>query len=288
MLGLGKSAKLRELDQRFGKILAVLSNSGDQLAFDAVHGIRFSLRIASEEATSGASDLQICQRLATQTKSIRCQASGKKLGCSLVALIYEARSIGTKEAFKLASQIQETAYLTMSQFANPANDGKASLEASREQKGGGDELPNATLETAICISKLLQNLFKKMGIYENKPAILLRPHALGYIWGWCDATTQKLGLSMNSGESLAVFSAMFVSFFDERDFSLDMESGDNYEILELAGNFRNEEDANFIGGMEMGGSDLFDTAEKGWFLEGMLENVADIFSEHYRAMSSRK
>ena len=287
MFGIGKASKLRDVDQRFGQVLTVLSSGGNQRATDAIAGIRAALGKASERARAGASALQIAKFLASESKFDRGETSGRSLGYLCVSLIYEARSIGTKDAYKLASQIQEIAYETMSRFSRAPEGGRASHQHSESDAGATDEVSDERLEAAIRIAKLLQKLLSDMGIYEDKPGILFRPHALGYIWGWCDATTQKLRLPANSGESLGVCSAMFISFFDNRNFDSESEEGFNPEVLAHANKLRDEMDQQFLEGMKMGGSDLFSFVGEGGFSEGMAQHMADIFSDQYFAIFPR-
>ena len=122
-----------------------------------------------------------------------------------------------------------------------------------------------------------------MGIYEGKPGILLRPHALGYIWGWCDATTQKIGLKKNSGESLGACSVIFISFFENKNFDSEGEEGFNSDFFSYAKKLRDEKDAKFFEGMRMGGSDLFEFVREGGFTEDMAKHITDIFSDQYFA-----
>lgn len=283
MFGIGKAARLREIEQRFGQILTVLSSGGNQRATEAIEGMRAALEEAAERARAGASDSQIAAFLASNSKHDRGETSGRSFGYLYIALIYEARSLGTKDAYRLASQIQEMAYQTMQRFSGPRRSGTESRQHTTDHAPASDEVSDEGLEPAIRLARLLQNVLRDMGIYEGKPGILLRPHALGYLWGWCDATTQKLGLEENSGESLGVCSAMFISFFENKNFDSESEEGFDCEVLIHANKLREEMDEKFFEGMRMGGSDLFAFVGEGGFSEDMVEHIADIFSDEYYA-----
>ena len=66
MFGFRKSAALREVNQRFGQILAVLSGGGDQRAGKSIDGIRAALEKAAERSRRGESDITIARFLARE------------------------------------------------------------------------------------------------------------------------------------------------------------------------------------------------------------------------------
>ena len=204
-----------------------------------------------------------------------------------MALIYEARSIGTKDALKLSSQIQEMAYGTMARFPGFSNRTHGSSQGDENKADKSEDVSDEKLEAALGIARILQRILSEMGIYKDKPGILLRPHALGYLWGWSDAATQKLGIPPNSGESLGVCSGMFMSFFENRLFVSSGEEGFDPEVFAHANKLRDGGDVSFHEGMRLGGSDLFSFIKVGDFPKTMAGNMADIFSDDYFAAFSK-
>jgi hypothetical protein len=276
VFGFGKSAAVRDLGQRFGQVLSVLASGGAQRADDAIGGIRTALGKASDKARMGISDIHVARFLATESQSDMGPTSGRSLGYLLVSMMYEARSIGTKEALTLASQIQDVASDMMVRFPDRSTSSTDNNAADAPQP---DDISDEQLEATLRFARVLQRVLVGLGIYSESPYMFHEPQALGYIWGWCDAATQKLGFPRNSGESLGACAGMFISFFEQRLFDPNAEEGYDAEFFALGNRLRDEGDSDFMVGMQMGGSDLFSFVNSGDSCDAIMRNVATVFSD---------
>jgi hypothetical protein len=191
MFGFGKEEKLREIDQRFGNILAMLGSGGDARASDGIEGVRDALILAKKMEFKGLSDEQTSNYLMIESSKSTHDTSGWSLGFILVSLGYSARSIGGAKARQLSGSIMAFAAKTAAKASKTGGTLQSSQDRSEPVPQISEALKNKessekSVELMVHMAEVLTTILNTFGLYTEVQSSM-RPSMVGYIWGWCDA-----------------------------------------------------------------------------------------------------
>lgn len=114
MFGLGKKARFKALNERFGNIMYVLSNSGDGVAIKAMEGFVMGMAIGMQQrdAAKGQWDANLSLLLArelekTATSLHNAGDSDYAKGIMLASTLEECQCLNLPEAWALAARLQQ-------------------------------------------------------------------------------------------------------------------------------------------------------------------------------------
>lgn len=256
MFGLGKNKKIKEIEERFSQSLVVLSSGGNERAMAGMSGIKSALSSAKTFESLDYENDAIVYQLNREARKRASENPGYSIGYSIVSMIYEARALNTKASLALAMEIQRSAMESAAKLQSYSSRPEPKKPSPVNTNTRNNDISDEYLEGALKFADLLKMALTSLKVYSERPNAMLRPHALGYTWGWCDAATQLLGIPKNSGESLGVMAGMFVSIYGEENFGYKENIEKTMSIFKSAQEMMEEKNPLFTKSMYAGGNDI--------------------------------
>lgn len=256
-----KRKKYKEIEAEFMNIMTLLGSGGDQRASDAANSLEAAMDLSHKYLERGFGDKEIVHLLVAAGLKSRASTSGAKLAFRLVALIHECRQLNTAPALRLANNIQDIVYDTRRKFSNDA------IPSNQDEETDSGHSDNYQVAVDVLIGVL-----RELRIFDEHSGRLYRSHALGFIWGWCDANTQIHSAERNTEENLAKCTTATLSVL------LNIKGITRPEAEEFLETLIEMQDGNdqFKLGLICGGQALFDLVNNG-NSNGATEDIALVF-----------
>lgn len=256
-----KRKRYKEIETEFMHVMTLLGSGGDERAFEAANSLQVAMDLANQCKDSGFNNNDIVRQLARASMNTGASTSGTKLAFRLVALIYECREVNTSSSLRLASNIQDIVYDAIRKFSSNVS----SVSANK-----GDSI-NQVDQYEVAIEVLIK-ILAELQIFNEYSGRLYRSHALGFIWGWCDANTQMHSKELNTDETLEKCTTAVLGIILNIEGITQSEAEDFLEAL-IEMRVGNDQ---FELGLLCGGQALFDLVNKG-DTDKAIEDIALVF-----------
>ena len=198
------SRKHEQVERDFRDLMLLLSSNA-QIAHEAPQAMKKALSMSKSIDPTGSDCRLICQILSNQAIHQKPTNAAITTGFSLVALMFEARAIGSKQSLVLSNKISDIVHEAVGKFASQEQDPNGFV--TQRQVEHSEQLDKAVLVIRK-VARKVNELLKQDFDLQSLPASSVK-----YLWGVAAGMAQAYGYHPQTPEYDAVVDLLFREFF---------------------------------------------------------------------------